>query len=852
VTTAASADAQASLRQLLPLLWRQWQHQPWRPLLLALAVAFGVALAFSVELINRSALAEFRAALQATSGEPDLVLRAGGAPLADALLERLRLQPAVRIASPVVEAETYARAGDEARAPESAPERGREKVRVRVLGVDALALPGLAPQLLPRPAPGEDRLAALDPDAVFANAAARAQLGAVDGDTLWLQHGSAWQPLRLAGSVAAGGAPLLVMDVAAAQQRLGLAGELSRIDLRLMPGADAQALQLPPGVRAARPDEAPLQQAALSRAYRVNLAVLSLVALFVGGFLVYAVVSLSVAQRSPALALLGVLGLSAPRRHALVLTECALLGSAGSALGLLLGAAMAAAALRVVGGDLGGGYFDARTVPLRFPAGVALAYAVLGVLTAIVGGLLPARRAARLAPAQALKGLGGTPSKDRTAGLGAALLLAAGLLARLPALHGVPVAAYAAVAALLLGGVLLIPALVQALLRLRGGEQHALVLLARRRAAHEHAAASAAVGAVLTSLALCVAITVMVASFRDSVADWLDAVLPADLVARMGSSATAEQAWFERDLVTRVAALPGVQRVQAQRVRQIVLDPALPALTLLARPLADPARALPLVGPQLAGAGEAIGVWISEAAAALHHLGPGARIALPLADPPTPVRVRGVWRDYARQNGSIVMDLGDYQRASGDAHLNELALWLAPGADAAAAQAALRAASAEAALLEVASTAQLRRSSLRIFDRSFAVTLYLQAAAIAVGLAGVAASLAAQVLARRKEFGVLAHLGLTRAQVQALVVGEAALWLAAGTLLGLLLGVAIGALLVFVVNPQSFHWTMALSLPGARLAALGAAVFVTGLVTAAWSARHALSRAAVLAVKEDG
>ena len=146
---------------------------------------------------------------------------------------------------------------------------------------------------------------------------------------------------------------------------------------------------------------------------------------------------------------------------------------------------------------------------------------------------------------------------------------------------------------------------------------------------------------------------------------------------------------------------------------------------------------------------------------------------------------------------------------------------------------------------------KLRRISLAIFDRSFAVTYYLQAVAIAIGLFGIAASFSAQVLARRKEFGLLAHLGLTRAQVIGVVAGEAAAWTSAGALLGLLLGLAVSVVLVHVVNPQSFHWTMELQVPWARLALLCAAVLAAGSVTAAISARAAAGHDAVLAVKED-
>jgi putative ABC transport system permease protein len=178
-------------------------------------------------------------------------------------------------------------------------------------------------------------------------------------------------------------------------------------------------------------------------------------------------------------------------------------------------------------------------------------------------------------------------------------------------------------------------------------------------------------------------------------------------------------------------------------------------------------------------------------------------------------------------------------------------LWLQPGADLAAVQQGLRGLLPDPAMLDFASSTELRKMSLQIFDRSFAVTYYLQVVAIAIGLIGIAASLSAQVLARRKEFGLLAHLGLTKHEVIAIVAGEAAAWLAAGTLIGLLLGLAVSMVLVFVVNPQSFHWSMPIVLPWGRLALLCAAVLAAGIATAGWSARQAAGRQAVLSVKED-
>ncbi|MBA4175528.1 MAG: ABC transporter permease [Leptothrix sp. (in: Bacteria)] len=836
---------------MLLLIAREWRHHPWRNAMALLAVALGVALAYSVHLINHSALAEFSQAVRTANGEPDLSLRGPREGFDDALFERVAADPGVVLASPVLEVDTYALAAD-----------GR-RVTLRVLGLDLLRAGPLAPALVPRPAAGEDRLVFLDPDAAFPNAAARQRLGGADGGALRLQSGPGWQVLRVAGSNAAGGTPLVVMDIAGAQSRFGLVGRLSRIDLRLAPGTERAVLlarlALPAVVGAAAADDAEQRVSNLSRAYRVNLTVLALVALFVGAFLVFSVVSLSVAQRTPGLALLGVLGLTARQRRGCVLAECALLGAAGSLLGLVMGAGLAAAALRFMAGDLGGGYFPGIAPALQVSAAGTLLFGLLGTASALAGGWWPARQAEQISPALALKGLGTPGGAAPPAWPGLALLALGTAAAFAPPLFGLPLAAYVGVAALLLGGVALVPAAVHALLAgvpaARRARLGALPLLALQRARFQRRTATAAVAGVVASLALSVALTVMVASFREGVSAWLDSVLPADLYGRSAATgSTAEQAWLPPDFAARAAAVPGVARVMASRTRSLQLAADRPGVTLVARPLPDPAAALPLLQAPLPAAsvqaGE-VGVFVSEAMLALYGAAPGTRLELPLAGASVPVRVRGVWRDYARQFGTVVMDDADYRRASGDTRLNDLALWLAPGARAAEVQDALRALLPDPAMLDFASSAELRRISLHIFDRSFAVTYYLQAVAIAIGLVGVAASLSAQVLARRKEFGLLAHLGLTRRQVVGVVAGESGAWVAAGTLVGLALGLAVSMVLVFVVNPQSFHWTMDLVLPWGRLALLCAAVLVAGTATAAFSARRAAGRAAVLSVKED-
>jgi putative ABC transport system permease protein len=830
---------------LRELVWPEWRAHPWRQVMALLSVALGVALAWSVHLINASALAEFSGAVRAIQGEPDasfVCLQRTGCD--DAQFDALAAQPQVAQAVPMIEIDSYALDGSGQRVP------------LRLLGIDALQVATVAPALLPRPASGQTRTVLVDPDAVFLNPAALRLLDAREGQMLRVQHGAGTLALRVAGRVAADGAALAVLDIAGAQHHFGFAQRLSRIDLRLVAGADASALQPPPGWRIARADDAEQRVSNVSRAYRVNLTVLALVALFVGAFLVFAVMALSVAQRVPSLALLGVLGLSATERGRLVRSECALLGAAGSALGLLLGTLLAQGALTWLAGDLGGGYFPGIAPSLRLSWPAAFLFGLLGVIATMLGGWLPARQAASLAPAQALKGLGGAPLSRAPPWRGPLLLACGAVLALAPPLFGLPLAAYASVALLLLGGVACVPLLIDAVLARTPQPASALPLLALARAHHERDAAAVAVAGVVASLALAVALTVMVASFRDGVARWLDVVLPADLYLRSASqSSAADQAFLAPAFVQAAARLPGVARVDAARTRPLTFAANQPAVTLIARPLRDPAATLPLLGAALPASNGLAGVFVSEAMQRLYDAQPGSTLQLPLGAGTLAVQVRGVWRDYARQFGAIAIDSADYRRATGDDRINDLALWLLPGARADEVMRALRTLGAGdgdgPALFDIASASQLRTLSLTIFDRSFAVTRWLQVVAIAIGLAGIAASFSAQVLARRREFGLLAHLGFTRRQIVTLVAAEGLTWTAAGALMGLLLGLAVAVVLVHVVNPQSFHWTMELLVPWLRLGALLLGVLAAGSLTAALAARAAAGHDVVAAVKED-
>ena len=853
--------------------WQDLRHHPWRSLAAMVAVMLGVALAFAVHVINTSALDEFSQAVRAVNGQPDLELRAMQGHLDEALYARLATHPQVARASPVLELSAVA-------APAGASGAQAARVPLRVLGADALLLPAVAPALMPRPWAQADRLALFAPATVFLNPSALQALGLstapVGADAplpqITLHTGQQRLAARVAGTVGAGGAPLAVMDIGAAQDLFGRGGQLSRIDLQLQTGTDrtafAQGLRALPGWPAqallAEPGDAAQRISNLSRAYRVNLTVLALVALFTGAFLVFSVLALSVSQRAPQFALLAVLGATPRQRLALVLAESAVLGLVGSVAGIALGTGLAAAALRLLGGDLGGGYFAGVQPALQWSAPAAALYGALGIAAALAGGWWPARAAQTLPPAQTLKGLGSASTRAERGTLGLALVATGAVLSFAPPVAGIPLAAYGAIALLLVGGIALLPRGMAALLaRLQPlAARHALPLLALERARRMRGSAAIAVGGVVASLSLAVALTVMVSSFRGSVTQWLDGVLPSPLYVRSALGGPgSEAALLPAGFAEAVAALPGIERVQPLRASPLQLDPSRPALMLISRPLGtDPARQLPLVGMALPVPAGSLGIYISEAVVDLYGLAPGmqwdglSRAFSTQAEAPR-FFIAGVWRDYARQSGAVALDRADYLRLTGDARTSDLALWPREGADLAALQQAIRALAATQGAgelpLDFASASAIRERSLHIFDRSFAVTYWLQAVAIGIGLFGVAASFSAQVLARRKEFGLLAHLGLTRRQILAVVAAEGAAWTGVGALAGVLLGLAVSVVLVHVVNPQSFHWTMDLRVPGWRLAALCAAVVVSGTVTAWLAGRAAAGRDAVMAVKED-
>jgi putative ABC transport system permease protein len=831
-TAAAKAILRGSLAQ---------NHA--RTALAVLAIALGVALGFAVQLINQTAVNELGQSVRTLSGDADLEVRGPRAGFDEALYADVARTPGVAVASPVVEVD--------------AKVAGRTDV-LRIIGIDAFRAALIQPGLIAATA---ERIDTLRPDLAFLSPAAMRALEVGVGDTVTLQVGLHEVPLRVAGEVnVASNARVAVMDIAGAQAAFDRLGRLSRIDVRIAPGVDAAAqatrlrTMLPPGIAVVPPETTVAASASLSRSYRVNLNVLALVALFTGGLLVFSTQAHAVVRQRAQFAVLRVLGLTRRRLTALIVVEGALVGLLGSAIGIAIGFALAGLAVRWIGVDLGSGFFRGVMPALApEPWTIALFFA-LGVAAAMLGSLVPALDSAGAPPALALKAGDEERAFERLRPvLPAFATLTLGAFATLaPPVAGLPLFGYAAIALLLIGTLMLMPRFAMIALSWLPRPRAPPVRLAIAQLEGTPGQLSVSLAAIVASVSLTVSMVIMVASFRDSLDAWLDRVLPADLYLRAASG--GDTAYLPPEAQARIAALPGVRRAEFMREQQLLLDPARPRIILQARSVdaANPMRTLAIIGaPRRPPSGAPPPVWVSEVAADVYGFAPGSVIELPITGKATSFTVAGVWRDYARQQGAVVIELDRYVELTGDRTVTNAALWLAAGVAPSTVEDALRREVPGGDRLEVATPGEIRSVSLRVFDRTFAVTYALELAAVLIGLVGLSSSFGAIALARRREFGVLRHIGMTKRQIGAMLATEGLVVSAIGLAVGLMLGFAVSLILIRVVNRQSFHWGMDLSLPWEALAGFAAVLLALSTVTALASGRQAMSEGAVRAVKED-
>ncbi len=626
----------------------------------------------------------------------------------------------------------------------------------------------------------------------------------------------------------AGRETLLATDIAQAQEWLGLVGRLSRIEIRAPPGAAAEgeiarlAAQLPPGVELEPAQQRSQTSLEMTRAFTTDLKAMSLLALLVGLFLIYGAVSFAVLQRRKTFAVLRALGATRLDVLRIVLAEAAALGVVGALLGLAAGVGVGRGLIALVSRTLNDLYFVVAVSTVTLPKSAALEAVGAGLLTALVGALLPAWEASHVAPQLGLKR---SALEARAVRLSRSLLIGSVALAIaagaiVAASSRSLLAAFAALFLLLLSVAACTPGLLAGSARLLARALHRASPLGRI-ALGSVAASLSRTGVAVAALALAVAamigVSVMVESFRESLDDWLGRTMSADLyVSAPGPGFDRPERRLDPRVVAALLAVRGVASANAGRA-VTVSSPrgpvSLDAVTLA--PRGYDAVQLTEREAQAWAAFERGAVLVAEPLAWRWRLHPGDRLTLVTASGPRSFEVAGIYRDYG--GDGVLIDRGVYRRSWGDDAVSSLGLYLDPGVASGKIIPALYAAAAGRQALLIGSNAGVRALSMSIFDRTFAITRVLDWLAAGVAAIGLVGSLLAWQLERSRELGILRSLGLTPRGAAVLIEAQTAFMGLVALVAALPAGLAAAKLLVTVVNRRAFGWQIDFHLHGMQL-----------------------------------
>lgn len=870
------------MRRLLPLaVVRHLGRHPWQAGLAVLGIALGVAVAVSVDLANASAVRGFELSTTTLAGRATHAVETDGPGLPDGLVARIAREPGVGPAAPVVEGYGTARpveaeARDRARdaAHRDGDGGGEPGLTLKVLGVDPFAegpfRPGLTAPGEPgtaagsaRGTGGEDGTAAgatelvTRPGTGLLTRATARELGVEPGLGFVLEVAGRSHEVELLGVLDPADdasreslAGVLVTDVATAQELLDRVGRVDRIELILPEGAVGSRAEerlrglLPPDARLAPAGARARTWAEMTRAFRLNLTALSLLALVCGAFLIYNTMAFSVVQRRRLLATLRALGATRRELFAVLLGEAAVVGVAGTLLGLVAGVGLGRLLLELVTRTINDLYFVLTVRSLALEPAVLLRGSVLGVGATLVAALAPAAEATTAPPRAALarstlesRARRGAP---RAASAGLVLLAAGGLLLLAgdggagggtgPSSLG---PAFAGIFLGLVGCGLLTPAATVLLMRVfRRPAGLAFGVLGRMAARGVVASLSrtgVAVAALMIAVAVTVGVGVMIGSFRGTVVRWLDATLQADVyLSPVGPDSGPGTARVAPEALRRIRATPGVARLEPLRTVEAAWRPEpetgtapgeaegvrLVALDLGPAPPGEhPARERFRLEagrrePAFDAATRGEAVLVSEPLAYRRGLGLGDRLRLLAPTGERTFSVAGVYEDYGAGPGAVLIHLPVYRELFRDPAISAVSVEAAAGTDPEELAARLRRSTAGAQALSIRSNAALRHVSLAVFDRTFQVTRALRWLAGLVAFIGILSALMALQLERARELGVLRAQGMTPGQLWRLVTSETGLMGLAAGVLAMPVGLALAAVMIFVVNRRSFGWTL--------------------------------------------
>ena len=826
------------LSLLRMLVLRPLRNDPLRSALTVASVALGVAVVIAIELAGRAATGSFQNSLAAILGPTDLEILANGG-VDERLMAALTALPVNARFAPVMESVVQVEGLG----------------YVTLYGIDTIA------------AAGANRSAALDNCSQVAVARDLAERwGHREHDRVRLFD----RDFCIAQVVDARNGGFLGMDIAEVQRGQRRYGKLDHIDISVDRAESLPAVEtairrvLPAAYEITRSGARSRENQRMLRAFRWNLQVLSYVSLVVGAFLIYNTIAVSVVRRRAEIGILRAVGAGRQAIFWLFLGEALLLGLTGSLLGLLLGRLLASAMVRLISQTINALYTTSRPAAIEFTGATAVLGLAAGLVAALVSAFGPSREAMGVAPTEAMS----RGSREHSSRLAVrrhaffALLaaLAAALVSLLPPIDGRPLGGYAATLLSIASAAFLAPLLVvHATTWLRPLLEHLFgvgAFLGARSLAASLGRTSVVVAALATSIAMMSSMGVLVGSFRETVLVWLGQQLRADLYVRAaGPAATGAFPPLPAGVEAALRALPQPEALDVLAAFDFRYGPDratlggadIDVIRRYGRLRLLPGQDRDAILRSLPGHDA---VLVSEPFANKHGLHRGDPIHLALGARQVTMRVAGVYYEYSSERGYVIMDRATLRRYLPDQPVTNVGIYLRPGLDQGQAQRAIETALAKFPV-SIARNQELRAGAVEIFDRTFAVTYAMELIAVIVAMLGAANSLLALVLDRRREIGVLRYLGASSSQIRNMILTEAALLGLLAIALGLALGFVLSVLLIYILNKQSFGWTIQFHPPYALLAGALLLIWFVTVLAGLYPARVARRLHPIQVVHEE-
>ncbi len=841
------------LRLFHRLIVRPFFREPVRAALIVLAVALGVAVVLAIELAGGAAAGSFRSSIETLTGNADLEVTAiGGVP--DEVVGRLATLPyAIQVRPRIEDYAVVSATG------QTVPLIGLDLIADHPDDLDSADTNLTSGEALPELA-GKDSVWVSE------------HLGVKAGDKLQLQIDDRTSEYTVRGVLKDSGdsGSLVIMDIATAQRALQRSGRVDRILLKVPSTTSVEQWEqrirpsLPAGVDLRREGAQTDGNRRMLSAFRWNLRILSYVALVVGAFLIFNTISVSVVRRRAEIGIVRALGASRTDVLAAFLGEAMCFGLAGGLLGIAIGRLMATGAVRLLGATVQSLYVSSRPGAIELTSGAVALGLLIGVGMSLASAASPAREASLVAPVEAMargeSEYAARVHRFRDLWIAVVLALLGAAASQAPPIEGKPFFGYAAALLMIAASAFAIPALVSGLTAISSGVLRRMLgieaMLASRSLASSLRRTSVLVGALSTAIAMTTSVGIMVGSFRQTVQVWMDDQLRADLFLRpAGDPASDRYPTLDPSLADRIAALPGVAGVDRFRGYDISYQ-GLPATlgsadTIGSRDLAKirflSGRPSSVVDAELRRGNNAV---ISEPFANKHHLRAGDDITLPLGEARVSFRVVDVFYDYGSEKGFIVVERSRLLRYLPDPGASSLGVYIASGVNVEQVRAQVEKIVSGRSVL-MFTNRNLRAEAIQIFDRTFAITYALELVAIIVAIIGIAGALLALVIDRRRELGLLRFLGAAVSQIRKLILVEAGLIGLLANVAGLALGVVLSLLLIFVINKQSFGWTIQFHWPVAILLGSLTLVYLATVLAGFYPARVATRLNPIEVVHEE-